>query len=719
MDGHIELAMAQEWETSVLTLLPGLDPEPSPEPVPCVGKYELRGLLGKGAMGAVHRAFAPVLEREVALKVMLPRIAFDPEHKRRFEREARAVARLSHPNVVTLFDLGYHTDGSPYIVMELLKGHDLLQVLRAAPALCVERKLAIVLQVLEGLGQAHRAGIVHRDIKPANIFINESGTAKVMDFGVAHVPAASGGTGGVVVGTANYMSPEQVLGGRVDGRSDLFSVGCMLGEMLTGRPPFEAATPMSTLYRVAHQEPELPLPEGPLSERLLVILRRTLAKAPEARFPSADELADALRGCLDPAPEAQPRGRAETKRPAAPPEAKAKARPEPGTPSQPADPTGICKLLREVHLGGKSGHLHFSHASEHRSLRLLQGRIVHGTSDVAGEHLGDVLVRYGHLSQADLEQAIAVVLGQRKRLGMVLAEMGRIGPATLGAAVGEHVREILFSALERPAGKYAFEELPDTQPEADLICELTTGEAILEATRRVHDPALIERALGDLNRVLVPASDPRLQKQKVTLTPTDGFVLSRIDGTLSAREMLSLVPGPQEDAARSLFGPDQPRPTVNAGSRARAPGCPSGAHESRASRAGADGRGPPPAHPLGLRGPPLQRPFRAAGRPPGGERPRDPRGLRPARADPPPGRLPRSCGGRSGHRAERRLCAPLSGVRDPAQPQLARHLREGKVPGQAPAVAPAPGAGAHQGGGGEADCSSGGAVAPRVARPGG
>jgi serine/threonine protein kinase/tetratricopeptide (TPR) repeat protein len=554
MNGHIELAMALEWETSVLSLFPTTDPVRDSVPSESVGKYELRGLLGKGAMGAVHRAFDPVLEREVAIKVMLPRIADDPEHKRRFEREARAVARMSHPNVVTVFDLGYHTDGSPYIVMELLKGRDLHQTLSAEPALSLERKLAVVLQVLEGLGQAHRAGIVHRDIKPANIFINESGTAKVMDFGVAHFPAASGATRGVVVGTANYMSPEQVLGGRVDGRSDLFSVGCMLGEMLTGRPPFEAATAMSTLYRVAHQEPHLPLPESPQSERLLAILQRSLAKTPEARFASAEELAAAIRGCLEASPNG-PTRTSGTPRPAAGPETRPQAPPaEPKRPSRPADPAGICKLLRDVYLGNKSGHLHFSHAKEHRSLRLLQGRIVHGTSDVAGEHLGDVLVRYGHLSQADLERAITVVLGDRKRLGTVLSETGRIGPEALGEAVGEHVREILFSALERPDGKFAFEELPDTLIEADLTCKLTTGEAILEATRRVHDPALIEGALGDLNRVLVTASDPRLQRQEVTLTPTDGFVLSRIDGTLSAREMLSLVPGSQEDAARSLFG---------------------------------------------------------------------------------------------------------------------------------------------------------------------
>jgi serine/threonine protein kinase/tetratricopeptide (TPR) repeat protein len=558
MDAHIELALADaegEWETSVLNLFPASpDPLPPLEPLASIGRYELLGLLGKGAMGAVHRAFDPVLEREVALKVMLPRLASDPEHKRRFEREARAVARMSHPNVVTLFDLGYHTDGSPYIVMELLQGRDLSRALRSQAELPVETKLEIVLQVLAGLGHAHRAGIVHRDVKPANIFISENGTAKVMDFGIAHLPAASGATHGVVVGTANYMSPEQVLGGRVDQRSDLWSVGCLLGEMLTGRPPFEAETAMSTLYRVAHQEPHLPLPESPESEPLLAILRRSLAKQAQERFATAEELATALRACLAPSPSA-PRASAESTE--APPSAvpREEAQPEaPRVPSRPADPTGICGLLCEAHLLARSGHLHFAHGHEHRSLRLLQGRIVHGTSDVPGEHLGDVLVRFGHLSQTDLERALNVVLSERRRLGTVLREMGLARPAALAAAVGEHVREILFSALERPDARAVFEDLPETVLEADLSCELTTAEAILEATRRVHDPILIAQALGDLSRVVVPASDPRLQSQKVTLTPTDGFVLSRIDGSLSAGEVLSLVPGPSDDASRSLFG---------------------------------------------------------------------------------------------------------------------------------------------------------------------
>jgi tetratricopeptide (TPR) repeat protein len=308
MDGHIELALAQEWETSFLNLFPSGPDVATPQASPSrVGKYELRSLLGKGAMGAVHRAFDPVLEREVALKVMLPRIAFDPEHKRRFEREARAVARMSHPNVVTVFDLGYHTDGSPYIVMELLEGLDLLHALRREPELSLEEKLRIVLQVLDGLGQAHRAGIVHRDIKPANVFITRRGQAKLLDFGVAKLGGeahaipppddatrVSGDvltTPGMAVGSINYMSPEQARGEELDGRSDLFSLGLVLYEMATGRQAFGGQTTAVVFDAILNRQPADPRTVNvALPEDLTRVIMRALEKDRKLRFQTAADM---------------------------------------------------------------------------------------------------------------------------------------------------------------------------------------------------------------------------------------------------------------------------------------------------------------------------------------------------------------------------------------------------------------------------------------------
>src|SRR5438876_26471 len=166
-----------------------------------IGKYDIIKPLGKGAMGMVYLAHDTILERDVALKVMVSSIADDPELKQRFEREAKAVARMTHPNVVNVFDLGSHTDGSPYIAMELLKGQDLQKAVRTPPPMTLERKVNVIVQVLAGLAHAHQAGIVHRDIKPANIFINHDGTVKIMDFGVARLTTAS------MTGTGNMPEP--------------------------------------------------------------------------------------------------------------------------------------------------------------------------------------------------------------------------------------------------------------------------------------------------------------------------------------------------------------------------------------------------------------------------------------------------------------------------------------------------------------------------------
>ncbi len=265
-----------------------------------IGRYEIKSTLGKGAMGQVYLAHDTVLDRDVAIKVMVAGIADDPELKQRFEHEAKAVARMTHPNVLTLFDIGSHTDGSPYIVMELLKGQDLHKTVRQPPPMTLERKVAIIVQVLAGLAHAHQAGIVHRDIKPANIFIQEDGSVKIMDFGVAHVSAASMTGTGNVMGTADYMSPEQVKGEkRIDGRSDLFSVGCMLFELAAGRRPFHSDNLMAIFYKITHDEANFDLiPQGADYDALMPILKKALAKNVEERYQTAYEFAVDLREWL-------------------------------------------------------------------------------------------------------------------------------------------------------------------------------------------------------------------------------------------------------------------------------------------------------------------------------------------------------------------------------------------------------------------------------------
>ena len=237
-------------------------------------------------MGIVYLAHDTMLDRDVALKVMVAQIADDPELKKRFEREAKAVAKMTHPNVVTVFDLGYHTDGSPYIAMELLKGQDLQKAMRQAPPMTARAQ-----------GRDHRPGAGRARPRPpgrhrpprhqARQHLHQARRpVKIMDFGVARLTTASMTGTGNIVGTADYMSPEQVKGAKVDGRSDLFSVGCMLYELLTGRRPFHAENLMAIFYKITHEEPNFDLiPQGAEYDALLPILQKALAKDLDAALP--------------------------------------------------------------------------------------------------------------------------------------------------------------------------------------------------------------------------------------------------------------------------------------------------------------------------------------------------------------------------------------------------------------------------------------------------
>ncbi|MEP7346467.1 MAG: serine/threonine-protein kinase, partial [Gemmatimonadaceae bacterium] len=217
-----------------------------PIPTNHIGKYQIMDLVGEGAMGSVYRALDPVLNRTVAVKVMSESIARDSELRDRFMREAQAAGSLQHPNVVTIFDFG-EFEGHLYIAMEFVVGVDLEELLAKGPQLTLDQKLGIAIDVLLGLAYAHKHGVVHRDIKPANIRLTEDGRAKIMDFGVAHLDSAKMTRTGVMLGTPNYMAPEQVVGQPVGPATDIFSLGAVLYEMLTGKKAFGADSMHSVL----------------------------------------------------------------------------------------------------------------------------------------------------------------------------------------------------------------------------------------------------------------------------------------------------------------------------------------------------------------------------------------------------------------------------------------------------------------------------------------
>ena len=263
-----------------------------------VGRYLIVSRLGRGGMGMVYRGLDETLEREVAVKTLTAEGTLDDENRARFEIEAKAAAKLSHPNIVTVFELG-EDRGIPYIAMEILPGSDLETLVRSGEAMPLAERLDILIQTCRGLAFAHEHKVVHRDIKPSNIRLLDDGVVKIMDFGIAKLGGTNVTKSGMMVGTMNYMSPEQIRGLPLDGRSDVFSVGVMLFQLLTGRRPFVGTGGPDVLYKIVQDPtPSLGIDLGSETARLQQIVDKALAKDPEARYPTAAQLADDLQRLL-------------------------------------------------------------------------------------------------------------------------------------------------------------------------------------------------------------------------------------------------------------------------------------------------------------------------------------------------------------------------------------------------------------------------------------
>ena len=263
--------------------------------IPDIGKYRIVELVGEGAMGVVYRATDSLLNRTVAIKVMNDAIARQDELRARFLREAQAAASLQHPNVVSIYDLG-EVDGHLYIAMEYVPGADLEAIERDKELpLTLQQKLDVVIDVLTGLSFAHKRGIVHRDIKPANIRIGEDGRAKIMDFGVAHLASSKLTSTGASLGTPSYMAPEQITGGKTTPATDIFAVGAVLYELLTGQLPFDAASLQNLFFKILTEEakPVRELTTG-LPTALERVVQKAMMKDAEARYQSALDMANDL-----------------------------------------------------------------------------------------------------------------------------------------------------------------------------------------------------------------------------------------------------------------------------------------------------------------------------------------------------------------------------------------------------------------------------------------
>jgi len=264
-------------------------------------RYELVSTLGTGGMATVFLARDRVLDRDVAVKVLRDQFATDPAFLARFTREALDAARLSHPGLVTIFDAG--VDGqTAFIVMEVVHGQTVQEFLGSQGPLPIQRAVRVAADVCAVLDVAHRAGIVHRDIKPGNILLSDDGRTRVFDFGIARTSGSAALTEiSTVIGTAAYLSPEQAAGKQAGPPSDLYAVGCVLDEMLTGAPPFAAATPVALLHRHVHDQPAPPSSRRPeVGGRLDAVVSHLLAKDPADRPASAEEARRELLATLEP-----------------------------------------------------------------------------------------------------------------------------------------------------------------------------------------------------------------------------------------------------------------------------------------------------------------------------------------------------------------------------------------------------------------------------------
>jgi len=262
-----------------------------------LGRYVIVEEIGQGAMGVVYKAVDPLIDRTVAIKTINLDLSKEEleNFEKRFQREVQSAGKLNHPNIVTVYDVG-RTEGVAYMAMEFLEGKELREILDSGVVLPIEKIAHIASQVAEGLGFAHERGIVHRDVKPANVMVMKNGLVKITDFGIAQMSSASRTMSGMVMGSPKYMSPEQVVGQAVDGRSDIFSLAVVLYEMLTGKAPFSGDNISAIMYQILNDDPIPPKAlNQSIPDSINYIVLKALAKHPDKRYQNAKDMARDLK----------------------------------------------------------------------------------------------------------------------------------------------------------------------------------------------------------------------------------------------------------------------------------------------------------------------------------------------------------------------------------------------------------------------------------------
>ncbi len=599
-------------------------------------RYEVLSRLSSGSLADVYHARDKMLDREVAIKRVRLNGLTNPnnrdEAKKRFLREAKVAARLNHPNIVTIYDIVDSATVS-FFVMEFIDGTTLEAVLEEKNRMSWEETLHILTQAADALEYAHQGTVVHRDIKPSNIIIERSGRVKVADFGIAKSETSGNiTTTGTILGTPNYMSPEQARGNRkIDGRADIFSLGCILYECLSGNKPFQASSTIGILMRIVGDDmPELDCEKLGLDSKVGEVLRRALAKNPDERIATGGEFLEALQSIpsslsasvdhetpeetkeLEEQVEASEKPDAAAEEPELAEEsvsfdASAESVDSEDTPeekegeqhragdaredkehekaeetqdveeveapapkpitrrdegSEPAydnalqgtlDQKDLAHVIREVYVNRRTGILHLVHENVNKRIYFKKGSIVFANSDLNDDRLGEFLIKHNVIDRSAFDGAVKSIKDTGHRLGAALVDLGHLSEEKLNEQVTEQIKSIIFSVFEWEAGQFAFERL-ETPVEEDIIVGLSTADTILEGIRRMKSMETIRQALGQLDRVLAHPENPLLMYQKFSLTPEEGFVMSRVDGTTTVTEAAALSPMGEEDTLRCIYG---------------------------------------------------------------------------------------------------------------------------------------------------------------------
>lgn len=518
-------------------------------------RYQLSERLGTGSYGAVYRARDTMLARDVAIKQvrfdLFPTTAQVEEVKRRAQREAKMAAKLRHPGIVAVHDI-VHTDESTLIIMEYVNGETLETKLKKSGRLGLEETLAIIGQTADALDHAHAQGVVHRDIKPANLMIDDAGGVKIADFGIAKAQGASEMTSNItatgnVLGTPYYMSPEQARGeDELDGRSDLFSLGCVAYECLAGRKPFRGKSVIDVLLNVVNHEPaELDVRALELHPDIEPVLTKALAKSSDARYQTARELVESLRAVPEPTTSATASTPVVTKR-------------DPGASFNydlscqgSLSETTIAEIIRDIQTAGKTGILHLQRNELSKRLYFLDGSIVFANSDLESDRLGQMLIDDGIIDAPIYERAAAAMKRSRQRLGRTLVALGQIEEERLDAIVSEQIQRIVYSVFSWDSGTYGFETI-EKPVEDDIALQLATNALVFEGIRNMATETTVRQALGSTDRILHIVQD--VQNASLPLTSAEGFVLSRVDGMTSIAEITSISPLGDTQTLRCIYG---------------------------------------------------------------------------------------------------------------------------------------------------------------------